>query len=107
MPKVKKLKPIDTLKGVKSLRRLFSTERRWIKGDYITNDNTQVCLVGGVETIYSGNKEAEVKQKLKKSISNFYKMRCGQAKKKDIEEFNDSRTRKFSDIRWVIEDAKV
>lgn len=107
MPKVKKLRPISSLKGVKTINQLLSTPRRWVKGAYITTDGTKVCLVGAVNAIYNSDKNTEVRNKLRKSITNFYKSRSGQAKNKDIESFNDARTRTFADIRWVIQDAKV
>lgn len=106
MPKTKKLKTIGSLKGVTSIKRLFSSPRRWTKGTMKSPDATAVCLLGAVKEIYP-SRQGEIQDKIKKSISKYYKITCGQAKKPDIIAFNDARTRTFRDVKWVVSDANV
>lgn len=109
MKKQKTLKPVSQLKGIKSVKQLYSTPRRWNKGNLTNSDGTAVCMLGAIGHVYGQYNDVVVKveEKVKRAISAFYKTRCGQAKKVAIESFNDSRTRKFEDIKWVINAAKV
>lgn len=104
MSKPKKLPTLDHV-GFTSVRRLFKSPRRWFKGSYYSPDGTKCCLLGAIDHCYlSGEKRTKAEEKLKTSICKFLKL---DRKSFSIAKFNDAKKRKFEDIRWVVQDAKI
>lgn len=105
--KLKKLPRIDHI-GFTSVRQLFRSPRRWFKGSYYSADGTQCCLLGAIDHCYlNGDQQRNAENKLKQSITKFQQKQGKTHINTNIADFNDASRRKFADIRWVIEDAKI
>jgi hypothetical protein len=100
----------------KSLRQLFSGPSKWCKNSNARDANDRAvawdspnavkfCFIGGLYRVYEdSNKRRKVVEKIKKAINKFHKDDDNIVW---ISAFNDNPKTSFSDIKKVIELAKV
>lgn len=102
---MKKLKPLDQCK-FQSVKQLFSTPKRWTKGEFFNADNTACCLMGAIDTVehHTGKDYFNMIDKLKRVIAKKTKKAYHSI---SIPEYNDSPKRTFEDIKEVVELARI
>lgn len=110
----KKLIPLNNLKRKPtSLRQLFSSPKRWHKGDYgigksgkpicfndkiVESNPTCLCLLGGLGYVYKNmwHRNEEIREYIKYHHNQRY-----------IEDFNDSSETTFEDIKKLVNDLNL
>lgn len=110
----KKLTPLNNLKRKPtSLRQLFSSPKRWHKGDYgigksgkpicfsdeiVKSNPICLCLLGGLGYIYgnTGYNNHKIQEYIRKNYNHEY-----------AEDFNDSKETTFEDIKKLVNDLNL
>ncbi len=87
-------------KQFKKVKDLLVNDRRWTKGQEYTI-NGRYCLMAAIERCYNWNKHVKVHDKVLSYIVKYY------PQYNSIENFNDTDTTTFKNVRRIIEKTNI